>query len=312
MLDEEAGSAPVRETAANAKTSDVLVEAERQKSRPMRLAGRQKANAGIIAGLRSRMKEIEGVLDAEAKAIADAAIEKLRKSASKRREALEAEKAAYENAVSDILQKAPVKGFFGFGYKAKREEWDELLREAKSDAAWAGRDLEEHDKALQAAISQAAENSKEAARAKNTEAVRELEAIAEEIDELNGDVNGIRDAARALLRNDALRRFGSLRFPDKSGVYEGEILGVAEYSGYAVLLQDGPLEYIGTEGKDVYGRTERLADRTVWMHGIRPEQAPVFEPLTGHDAAVEVNGGEELKPEGVRIKEQTRGHGFHR
>jgi hypothetical protein len=79
-----------------------------------------------------------------------------------------------------------------------------------------------------------------------------------------------------------------------------------------VLLQDGPLEYIETEGKDVYGRTERLADRTVWMHGIRPEQVPAFEPLTGHDAAVEVNGVEELKPEGVRIKEQARGHGFHR
>jgi hypothetical protein len=175
--------------------------------------------------------------------------------------------------------------------------------------------LEEHGKTLQTAITKAVESSKEAAGSKNVQAVKELDAIAEEIGELNGDVNGVKSAAESLLRHDEYHRFSNVRFPEK-GIYSGEILGVAEYNGYAAVLQDGPTKRIETGRRDMYGRPEVSAYHVVWAHEIRPEQAPEMEKLVGHIATIAADGEGDIELTDVRGKKQewerSRGKGFSR
>jgi hypothetical protein len=69
---------------------------------------------------------------------------------------------------------------------------------------------------------------------------RELESIAAEIEGINGDVNGVYEAVEFLLREKEYFRFASVRLSEKCG----ECRGVAEYDGYAVVIQDRSLERI--------------------------------------------------------------------
>jgi hypothetical protein len=285
----------------------------------MQLAEQREANAETIAALRSRRKEIEETLDAEAKAIADLAIENLKKSADEKRKRLEAAKAATANAVREIEMNPPSKGLFGLGYAERKKEWDRLLKTARSDDAWAKKDLDEHDKNLDAAISKSVESSKEAAKSRNIEAVREIEAIETEIEKLNGDVNGICGAARSLLRKGEYFRFPDVRFPEKNSAYRGEILGVAEYNGYAVVLQDGPTEHTEhTEAGsgDRYGRRYFSVNHVVLAHEICPEQAPEMEALAGNVATIAVGAEGEIEITNVLTKnqerERSRDRGFSR
>ena len=316
--DKAAGAAPIREAVSEMPDTDPNHTAGTEKSdtRPMRLAERQKANAETIAVLRSRHKEIEGTLNAEAKAIADAAVEKLRKDAGEKRKRLEAAKAAAANAVMEIEMNPPAKGLFGFGYSTRKAEWDKLLKTAKSDDAWVGKDLEEHAKNLDAAISKAVESSKKAAKDKNVEAVKEIEAIDAEIEKLNGDVNGICGAARSLLRKGEYFRFPNVRFPEKNSAYRGEILGVAEYNGYTVVLQDGPAEYFETASKNMHGDPEIVSLPIVLAHEISPERATEMEVLIGHIATITVDEAGSIDLTDVLTKnqewERSRGHGFSR
>jgi hypothetical protein len=151
---------------------------------------------------------------------------------------------------------------------------------------------------------------------KNTEAVKELEAIETEIEKLNGDVTGIRDAARSLLRKGEYFRFPDVRFPEKNSACRGEILGVAEYNGYTVILQDGPTERFETGKKNMYGDPETVPLYIVWAHEIRPEQSPEMEALTGNVATIAVGAEEEIEITNTLTKnqewERTRNHGFSR
>jgi hypothetical protein len=263
-----------------------------------------------------RQKEIEGRLNAEAKAIADIAVKKLRKDAGEKRKQLEAAKAAAAGAVRNIEENPPARGLFGFGHADKKEAWDKLLKTAKSDDAWVRKDLEEHDKNLNAAISKAVESSKGAARDMNTEAVKELEAIETEIEKLNGDVNGIFNAARSLLRKGEYYRFPNVRLSERGGAYRGEILGVAEYNGYAVVLQDGQTEHFETGRKNMYGDPEVVFLSIVLAHEISPEEAPEMEALTGNVATIAVDAEGEIAITDVLTQnqewERSRGHGFSR
>jgi hypothetical protein len=331
MADKTAIIAPIRETATNAKTPDAPaaqnaanspdspMEAAyrpRRETRPMRLAERRKADAGTIDALRSRRKEIEATLDAKGKAIAEAAIENLKKTADEKRKRLEAEKASAASAVRDIEEREPVKGLFGFGYGAKKAEWDKLLRKAKSDDAWVGRALEEHDKALRAAVFEAAETSKEAAKSRNAEAVKELEAIDVEIGRLNSDINGIYRAAKSLLHKSEYHRFPNVRLSEQGGAYRGEILGVAEYNGYVVVLQDGPTEHFETGRKNMYGDPETVRFHIVLAHEISPEEVPEMKALTGNVATITVDEAGSIGLTDVcttrQEQERSRGHGFSR
>jgi hypothetical protein len=220
------------------------------------------------------------------------------------------------NIVREIEENPPVKGLFGFGYSDKKKEWDKRLASARRGVSYAREDLERYGKTLDGALSKAAGSSKEAAKSKNAEAVREIEAIDAEIQELNGDVNGIYSAARALLRKNEHHRFANARFPEADGAYRGEILGVAEYNGYAVVLQDGPIERTETERKDMYGRPEVSVSHIVWAHEISPEQAPELKALTGYVAAITVDGAGLIDLTDVLTKnqewERPRGKGFSR
>jgi hypothetical protein len=321
MVEKEA--APVREPAMDAPDAqNIPMEAEREASkpqlvaRPMRLADRRKTNTGAIAALRSRREEIEETLDAEAKAIADAAIENLKKSAGEKRKRLEASKAATANAVREAEGKEPAKGLFGFGYSARKAEWDKLLKKARSDDARAGKAIEEHGKALDSAVPKAVESSKGAARSKNAEAVKEIEAIDAEINELNGDVNGIYSAARVLLKKSEYHQFSNVRFPEEGSAYRGEILGIAEYNGYAAVLQDGPTERTETGREDIYGRRLFTANHIVWAHEISPEQAPEMEALIGCTATIAAGAEGEIQLADVcttkQEQERSRNRGFSR
>jgi hypothetical protein len=288
-----------------------------REARPMRLAERRKANAGAIAALRSRWEEIEKTLDADAKIIADAAIENLKKNADEKRKRLEAAKTATASAVRNIEENPPAKGLFGFGYADKKETWDKLLKKAKSDEAWAKKALEEHGKALDAAVSKAAESSKEAARDKNSEAVEEIAAIDAEIQGLNSDVNGIHSAAKSLLNKSEYHRFSRICFPEQNSACRGEILGVAEYSGYAVVLQDGPAERAEAGIEDIRGTLWLSAvNHIVWAHEISPEKAPEMKALIGSVATITVDeiGSIDLTDvcTAKQERERSRGHGFSR
>ena len=316
-------SGNARHTDNNPELSDVTPQEEHDTARrakggakPTRLADRQEANAGTIAALRSRREGIEGTLAAEAKAIADTAIEKLKKDADEKLKRLEAAKAATASAVRDIEANPPAKGLFGFGYGARKAEWDRLLASAKSDDAWAGKDLEGHGKNLDAAISKAVESSKGAAKDKNTEAVREIAAIDAEIDRLNGDVNGIFRAAKSLLWHSEYHRFRNVQFPEKDCAHRGEILGVAEYGGHAVVLQDGPTEHSESESKDMYGRPLTTVNHVIWAHEVSPERAPEMEALAGNVATITTGDDGEIDLTDVLTKNQEheRSHrrGFSR
>jgi hypothetical protein len=308
----------IREAGSETPDTDPKRTAGTEKSdtRPMRLAERQKANAGTIAALRSRQKEIEGTLNADAKAIADATVEKLKETAGEKRKRLEAAKTVAASAVRNIEENPPAKGLFGFGYSARKAEWDKLLKTAKSDDVWARKDLEEHDKNLDAAISKAVESSKEAAMEKNTEAVKELEAIETEIEKLNGDVTGICNAARSLLRKGEYFRFPDVRFTEKNSAWRGEILGVAEYNGYAVVLQDGPTERFETGKKNTYGDPETVPFYIVWAYEIGPERVAEMEALTGYVTTIATDGRGEIELTDIRTKnqewERSRNRGFIR
>jgi uncharacterized protein (UPF0335 family) len=334
--DKKAETAPIHETAVNAKTPDSTTAQDspnmpaakdipmemapqtQQKVRPMRLAERQKANGGIIAALRSRQEEIEGILDTETKAIADAAIKNLKNTADEKRKRLEEAKAATASAVREIETNPPAKGLFGFGYAERKKEWDKLLNTVRADDARAEKTLEGHGKALEATIAETVDLSKKTARNRNTEAVKEIEAINAEIARLNADINGIYAAAKSLLWHSEYHRFGSVRFSEKGEAYRGEIIGVAEHNGYTVILQDGPIERFESESesKDMYGRPLIAVNHVIWAHEISPEQAPEVEALTGNVATIAVGVEGEIEITDVLTKnqewERSHGHGFSR
>jgi hypothetical protein len=122
--------------------------------------------------------------------------------------------------------------------------------------------------------------------------------------------------AKSLLQKSEYHRFPNVRLSEQGGAYRGEILGVAEYNGYAVVLQDGPMECFETGRKNIYGDPETARFHIVLAHEISPEEAPEMETLIGHIATITVDEAGSIDLTGVLTKnqerERSRGHGFSR
>jgi hypothetical protein len=120
----------------------------------------------------------------------------------------------------------------------------------------------------------------------------------------------------SLLRKGEYFRFPDVRFPEKNRACRGEILGVAEYNGYAVVLQDGPAERFETGRKNMYGDPETVPLYIVWAHEISPERAPEMEALTGYVATIAVGEEGEIEITDVLTRnqewERSRNRGFSR
>jgi hypothetical protein len=159
-------------------------------------------------------------------------------------------------------------------------------------------------------------SSKETARDKDAGAVKEIEAIDAEIEKLNGDLNGIYGAAKSLLQKSKYHGFPNVRFSEQGGAYRGKILGVAEYNGYAVVLQDGPTERFETGRRDIFGRPETSSAHTVWAHEIRLEQTPEMENFVGHTATISTDDEGDIMLSDIYTQEEERershGKGFSR
>jgi hypothetical protein len=109
-----------------------------------------------------------------------------------------------------------------------------------------------------------------------------------------------------LLRKSEYHRFFDVRYPEKYVAHRGEILGVVEYNGHAVVLQDGPREYTETEREGMYGTRGISVSHIVLAHEIHPEQAPEMETFVGHIATMTTDDEGDIELTDVCNKEQER------